>query len=353
MLLGIAGGLAKRGHSVTIATFDQLDSKPFYEVPSGVELLHLGVGDSERETNAREFVGRIRALARLARRLKPQVAIGFMHSAYVALGIALARSRVRVVGSEHTVFAHYHGRRWQRLAMYLAVNLLQAMTAVSERMRSTFPPFMRRKMWVVANPVVIPRRSADVLGAATNIVLSVGRLHPEKDHQTLIAAFARIAGRFPHWRLRIVGDGPLRAELEAQVRALGLEDVVSLSGAVGAIGAEYAAGQLFVLPSRYESFGLATAEAMSHALPVIGFSDCPGTNELIEDGVNGMLVESDDRAAGLAVAMSELMESPETRSRLGQKARRSVTSLSLDEVISRWELFLSQVAAGRAHPPMG
>ena len=131
--------------------------------------------------------------------------------------------------------------------------------------------------------------------------------------------------------------------LEAQVLALGLCRRILLPGAMRDIDADYAAAQLFALPSRYESFGLATAEAMSHGLPVIGFADCAGTNELIVAGQNGLLIAGADRVGALAGALASLMHSPEERARLGAGARSSLQHVSIDQVADRWEALLDDV----------
>lgn len=101
-----------------------------------------------------------------------------------------------------------------------------------------------------------------------------------------------------------------------------------------------------MLPSRYESFGLVTAEAMAHGLPVIGFADCPGTNELIESGVNGVLVSGPGRIDGLAKAMAQLMASPEDRRRLGNAGRTAKTA-DLGSVVAAWEAMLSSACSAR------
>jgi glycosyltransferase involved in cell wall biosynthesis len=140
--------------------------------------------------------------------------------------------------------------------------------------------------------------------------------------------------------LRIVGEGTLRAQLEAQVLALGLASRVQLLGPTKDIWKEYSSAQLFVTPSRYESFGLVTAEALAQGLPVVGFADCPGTNELVRPGENGVLVTpSGDRVGSLAAALLSLMEGEQLRGRLtaGSKA---LEEHRLERVLDRWERLL-------------
>ena len=136
----------------------------------------------------------------------------------------------------------------------------------------------------------------------------------------------------------------MRAKLEEMVVKLGLTGRVFLPGATKDIAAEYLSAQLFVMSSRYESFGLTTVEALAHGLPVVGFSDCPGTNQLIDTGVNGVLAESSGkRSASLALALKSVLTDDKLRARLGEQSGRSVDRYRLDSVCDRWEAVFNDV----------
>lgn len=334
--------LARRGHDVSLAYFDEPGSRPFYDFGDSVRLIPIGIGSVSSKSRVGEVARRIAALRRLGRADRPDVAIGFMHSAYVPLAAALAGTSIPVLASEHIVFEHYRDRPLELASIMLAAPFLAGITAISEPMRDGFPRILRHKMRIVPNPVSRPGAVADVIGGPGRTILSVGRLEPQKDHATLVDAFARVADRFPEWKLRIVGEGSLRPSLAAQVRSLGLRGRVELPGAIRDVGSEYSSVQLFVLSSIYESFGLVTAEAMAHGLPVIGFADCPGTNELIKDGKNGLLVDAGDRVEGLARAMTSLMQSAEDRSRMAAFARDSLAGHSIEQVADAWLNFIEQ-----------
>jgi GalNAc-alpha-(1->4)-GalNAc-alpha-(1->3)-diNAcBac-PP-undecaprenol alpha-1,4-N-acetyl-D-galactosaminyltransferase len=347
VLATVASALARRGHEVTIATFDGPGTATFYRIDPAVTLLQLRIGHVQARTRPGEAVMRARSLRAMMSAIRPDVAVGFMHSAYVPLAVALVRTGIPAVGSEHIIYGHYLSRPFQRLGLHLAARLLDAMTTISDATRRTFPSIMRSRMHVMPNPVVPPKNSADVVGGEKKIVMSVGRLEPQKDQATLVCAFAQIAGKFPDWVLRIVGEGYLRPSLIRQIERLNMTDRIELPGATDRIGDEYARAQLFVIPSRYESFGLATAEAMVHGLPVIGFADCPGTSEIIRDGVDGLLVDGRHRVEGLAGAMAQLMRSPEKRAAMGEAARQTEVVPRLDAVVSLWEQLLASAAAAR------
>jgi glycosyltransferase involved in cell wall biosynthesis len=343
VLADLTAELAARGHVVTIATFDAAGVAPFYAFAPGVKLLRLGIGDASRKTRSLDLLRRIRGLSELLLQLRPDAAIGFMHSAYVPLAVAARGTGVPAVGSEHTVYSHYRGKFFDRLSLRLAARHLAAITATSRSMAEGFPAAFRRRVRVIANPVASGgARSSDVEGGAAKTLLAVGRLEDEKDHATLVSAFAHVADRFSDWRLRIVGEGSLRETLQRQVEQSGLAERIELAGSTPGITKEYASADVFVMPSKYESFGLACAEALAAGLPAIGFADCAGTNELIKPGRNGLLVEGVDRVAALANGLSELMASAALRRRLGAAGPASVAAFRLRAIASSWEELLRE-----------
>ena len=345
----LCSALAARGHAVTVLSFDAADQAPFYALDARVRRISLAIGDSSQSAGATETLRRMVALRALVRTERPDVAVGFMHSMFVPLALALAGTAVPAVGSEHIVPEHYHSRPLQYLLLIATTPLLRAMTVLSETIRMRYPALVRRRMQVVPNPVHVAASTVPVSAehGAPQVLLCVGRLDAQKDHATLLLAFAQLAPAFPSWQLRLVGDGPLRADLSRQVAALGLQSRVEMPGVTRQIDAEYQRATVFVLSSRYESFGLATAEAMSHGLPVVGFADCPGTNELIASGRTGLLVApGDDRCSALAAALRSLLADPGLRQRLGAAGRQAIDDrFSNARVCDAWEQLLRKVAA--------
>ncbi len=343
VLAQIVAEMAARGHQVSLLSFDAPDSPDFYPVDGRVHRIWLNAGRRHARTGVTDFLTRVGALRRTIRTFRPDVAIGFNHSAYVPLAFALAWTGIPVVGSEHTVRAYYAGRRLEWLALLAGARLYDRMTIVSEQAKASFPGLLGRRMVVIPNPVGANDCSPALANKRRNIVLNVGHISEPKDQKTLIAAFGRIADKHRDWKLRIVGEGDLRDRLEAQARELGIASRVELPGATREIRQEYAAARIFALSSAYESFGLATAEALAAGLPAIGFADCPGTNELIQHGVNGLLADPANRVAGMAAALDRLIGSPEDRERMAASAPASISRLSVEHVADRWEELLSQV----------
>jgi len=345
VLADVSSELVQRGHRLTILSFDSPGSSDFYPVDPRIERVKVGIGSAKDRSRLTETAARILALRKETRKLQPDVAIGFMHSGYIPLALALLGTGVPLIASEHIDYSHYRTVPFQGLTIRTVSSRFTSMTAITERVRLGFPAALRRKMVVIPNPVTAAlERRADPIGGRNKVLLSVGRLFDQKDHRTLIAAFAALASRHPQWRLRIVGEGELRADLEKQVEELGLESRIELPGVITGISAEYIGAQLFVLPSKYESFGLATAEALAHGLPAVGFADCPGTNELIQHKVNGLLAQGRNRVKALADALDTLMSSEELRESYGAAGPQSVRGFSIAAVSDRWESLLRSVS---------
>ena len=159
-------------------------------------------------------------------------------------------------------------------------------------------------------------------------LLSVGALVPRKGYDVLLAALARIV-HLP-WRLTIAGardrNPATAADMEATIAALDLAPRVTLAGAVTneRLAELYAAADLFVLPSRFEGYGMALAEALAHGVPVIA-TRAGAIPETVPSGA-GILVPPDDTTA-LAAALRRLIENDAERRRFAACARASAARL--------------------------
>ncbi len=166
------------------------------------------------------------------------------------------------------------------------------------------------------------------------VIVAVGRLYEAKGYPNLLDAFSILAADDDGLRLWIIGDGPLREQLEHMVDSLALNEKVSFLGIRHDVEKIMSAADVFVLSSRWEGFGLVVAEAMAVERVVVA-TDCGGVAEVL--GSCGFLVQPDDPKA-LSGKLKEAIElSPEQSKALGKEARdRIVKEFSLDSVASRW-----------------
>lgn len=156
------------------------------------------------------------------------------------------------------------------------------------------------------------------------IVLFIGGLNLSKGVSTILEGFASLSHRFVDVRLLIVGDGPLRSQLEQQSESLGLGRLARFYGRVpyDAVPALLSAGDLFVSPSLDEGMPRSVLEAMAMNLPVV-VTPVGGNMEIVSDGINGLLVPPKDPSA-LEAAISDLLSNPERMLEMGKVGRQRV-----------------------------
>ena len=159
-------------------------------------------------------------------------------------------------------------------------------------------------------------------GVCSPRVVAAGRLHPKKGFDVLIAALAILRDQGQGFDCEIAGEGDERAKLEGLIAEHGLEGRVRLVGWRADVSAFLATGDVFAFPSYQEGFPLVLLEAMAVGLPVAS-SAIPGPVEMIEEGVDGVLVPPGDPAA-LAAALAAVIAAPRKAVALGVTARAKV-----------------------------
>ncbi|WP_309730543.1 glycosyltransferase, partial [Chamaesiphon sp. OTE_75_metabat_556] len=165
---------------------------------------------------------------------------------------------------------------------------------------------------------------------------------PRKGFDLLLKAFHQIHDRHPDWQLTILGEGEIRAELEDLRSQLQLTDRVHLPGAVHNVPDYLHQAALFVLPSRVEGFPMALCEAMVAGLPVLAADCLSGPRDIIEDGVNGLLVATENVEA-LAAGLDALMSDPAKRQQLAQAAAQILDRFGLERVMAMWSQEIEKV----------
>lgn len=337
VLVDVANGLCRRGHDIKVLTFD-FPGASFYSLSPEIERIDIAFNPAGQSMPKLRM---LRALPRMRRAIadaNPCVVVAFMHSAYVPAAAAMFGLRIPLIVSEHTDSSHYKGRLTQAMLRRLAERAASTKTVPSESVRINFLAEDKTDSVVVANPVNVREVFPP---SVQNLLLCVGGMRREKGHEVLLEAFAHLTDEFPDWRLRIVGDGVLRPELEAQVKRLRLETKVEMPGFTRDVGAAYSASRFVVLPSYYESFGMVAAEALAAGRAVLSFDDCAGIAEIVDSGVNGFLAPSaltrEGRVASLTDALRQMMSDPEGCAAMGTNGPAAVSRFSLESVLDTWE----------------
>jgi glycosyltransferase involved in cell wall biosynthesis len=228
---------------------------------------------------------------------------------------------------------------------------------VSEGQRKRLESFgiTGRRSWVVRNAVAIESSRDSLSGEfrkeilerlgipnAMQMVVSAGRLSPEKGHRFLVEAVGMLQGNINDTHFVFCGDGPCQKELESRAKTIGVSETCHFIGFRRDLKEIFQAMDLLVLPSLTEGLPNVVLEAFACAKPVVA-TNVGGVPEIVEDGVNGALVPP-GRADLLAEAVKNSLAAPEKRRRMGEAGYQKVKSeFSFESQTEKLEAIYSEV----------
>lgn len=338
---------AKKGWEITLLTFDDGSEPPFYQLEERIDRRPLGLAAYSTNPIAgmKNNIASIQGLRKAIIESKPDVVISFMERTNVIALLAIRGLKIPILVSERNDPAMLSpGRMWEILRRWTYPSA-ERVVVQTQRAGNYFATKLQDRIVVMPNPVIMPPIETatvppQLLGARSAI--AVGRLVPQKGFDLLLQAFSLLKDRYPEWHLTILGEGELRPQLASLRQELGLDDRVHLPGRVKNPHEFLQQADIFIMSSRFEGFPNALCEAMVCGLPVIS-TDCPnGPREIIRDGVDGLLVPSEDIAA-LAAAMERLMSDPHQRTSLAAAAPELAQRFSLEKVMLMWESLVYDV----------
>lgn len=310
--------------------------------PVGGELAAAGVPVHGLRLSRRRTLACAQALLRLLPPSRPLIIHTHLFHANLAARLivprlsATARAGLCMLSTVHVAERRF--RPWQFALDRLTARYARAEVCVSravarfQQERTGLPPGFFR---VIENGIDLSRFGPGSPGernAAAPLVLSIGRLDPQKDFPTLLRAWQTVSARVRNARLAIAGVGPEDSSLRSLSRGLRLENV-EFPGFVQDVPGLLRSASLYVQPSAWEGFGLTVAEAMACGLPVI-VSDADSLPELVTHGQTGLVVPKGEPVP-LAEAMAQLLQDPERAAALARAARaEALGRFSVDRMVA-------------------
>ena len=282
---------------------------------------------------------RIRRLRRLIRRLHPDCVLAFC-DATNRLTLMATRNRPPTYVHERSDPASQTPGRIDRIVRRIYYRRAEGVFTQTPAAAQFLSAEIGKPVSVIASP--IEAVSVPKPDHRQAIVLGVGRLEREKRFDRLIDAFATIADRRPEWKLRIVGDGSLRGDLERQIQRLNIQDRVELIGWVRDVDPHYADASIFALSSDYEGYPRAMLEAMIREVPIVSV-DCPvGPTDILQGGEFGRLTDRD--ADALAVGIDQTIAHMDSARRTAASARVHILETN------HWNVILGRYALAMGLP---
>ena len=311
---------AKQGCDVTFVVRDIFQQ---IELDKNVNVIQLG---KNSRFSKRYFIKWLRNYVKIE---KPDVVVSFLLMPNIITLLATRGIETRVVISERNDPTAY--KISYKILSKIFYRFTDAMVFQTERAQNCYSKTLQSKGTIIRNPVAVQNYAVD----SVMKFVSAGRLEPQKNQKMLIKAFSSFHKTHPQHVLYIYGEGSLRSELESLIGQLGMQDSIFLPGNVTEIHDKIKDAECFILPSNFEGLSNALLEAMMMGLPCIS-TCCSGSDEIIENGVNGLLVELDN-AVEMEQAMKRVADSIEFRRSLANNAFESAKNYSVESIIDQWK----------------
>ena len=203
-----------------------------------------------------------------------------------------------------------------------------------------------KSLWKKAKcTIVIPNFSTTPINKLSDCtskrIIAVGRLAWEKGFERLIEIWGMVASNHTDWHLDIYGEGRMYDKLMHMKKIYKAENL-TIHNCTSDISREYANSSICAVTSHFEGFSLVLLEAMRHGLPCIAF-DCPfGPRSIIDDGINGFLIDNDDKKA-FAEKLCYLIENIELRIKFSKAAVRKSSVFEKDSIMQQWKYLFEQL----------
>lgn len=326
----VSNGLAERGWTIHIIglLIDQVD----YELHQNVDFRSLAGNKRSTVSDSFRLIWNLR---NEIKRINPDVVISFMAKMNILCYFALKGTRFRFIASERNDPSVGRGTiyRFSVRRAYAATDVTVFQTS---RAKNYFPEYIRDKSVIIPNPVP---ELPEALEEKTKRLVAVGRLTKQKNHKLLIDAFAQINVDYPDFCADIYGAGEIEEEIREYIESKHVAGKIHLKGKVDNIPEHIRDAYMFVHTADYEGLSNALLEAMAVGLPCVT-TNCAGSDDAIENGVNGLIVPVGDREE-FVKAVCKVLDNPEYAKELGKNARASMKKYDAQTIIDQWEKIIS------------
>lgn len=348
--------LMAHGYDISIVTTDQRGLKSFFALDERIKCYDLGI--NYEENNGKSFFNKLLhfpfkqwkhkiRLTKLLKELKADIVVSmFCNDASILPRINDGSKKVLEVH-----FSRFKRLQYGRKGLWKIADEWRSRN--DEQVVARFDRFVvltqeDRTYWgdipniqVISNARTYTFSHPVTLNNKT--VLAVGRYSHQKGFERLIDAWKLVCQKVDDWQLLIVGDGELRQDLLRQIEANGLNEKIVLKK----VQAEkmpdvYIHASIFALSSRYEGLPMVLLEAQAAGLPIVSFDCKCGPKDLIENGVNGFLVEEGNVDA-LACRLLVLINDKNLRTEMGQAAYRHSALYAEELIMKQWEDLFQQI----------
>lgn len=350
---------------VLIVTTDQRGRNPYFDMDKRIRCIDLDI--NYEENNGASFLNKILKypfkllyhrikLTALLKKEHPDIVVSmFCNDAVFVPRINDGSSKVLEIH-----FSRYKRLQYGRTGLWALADLWRNrndLKVVQQYDRFVVLTEEDRKYWemdapisnimVIPNPRTFSLDEMELTVVSNKTVLAVGRYNEQKAFDRLIDAWQLLKsdtdGVADGWKLRLVGDGELRDELQSQIDRLSLTDSVILGGAETDMVSVYQNADIYAMTSLYEGLPMVLLEAQAAGLPIVSMACKCGPRDVVTDGVNGFIVPDGDVGA-FARRLAELMSDSDMRQRMGREAWLNSSRFDKTQIMPLWERMFRELS---------
>ena len=328
----LASELVKQGYNASILIYFKTENE--YEVDDNVKKIYLS-GGFEAEYNNMNYISRLTKLRGFIKSENPDYVIPFLSHVCIQTCVALFGLKYKIVQTVRNDPKTLPSGKVHRLLRDVFIRFSYKTFVQNQEQKNYFNKKIHNKIFVLPNPVRGDLFNINHKNKNEKIIIaSDGRLNSQKNFFMLIDAVDKIAKKYNNIELRIYGDGDLKEELQQFIDSKGLSETFRLMGRTNDMKTMLSSIDLYVLSSDFEGMPNSLMEAMAAGVPCIS-TDCPtGPSDLIEDGVNGLLVPVGDTLAMSRAIEKMLFESD--KDSMAEKGREFIKSnFSADVIVNK------------------
>ncbi len=340
----IINHLSRKGHNVAVISLFTSNEETFFPLDKGITFYRIMEKPSTRyfffpiEKYLKDYFPVVIRLRRLLKEIKPSVVFSVAMNPSIYYEVASIGLGIKEIVCEHgdldNTINHDPLSKWARI---LGVKYGHGVVLLTEENRNKYNAYFKSKIkrsWVIPNAIPIAAETGNTLDQP--MAIAIGRFVPEKGFERMVNIWASVLQAKPTWKLKIIGDGPLKESVRQIIRDKQLEDHILIEPATHEIEKHYRNASIFVMTSHFEGLPMVLLEAMEYGMPIVAF-DCPsGPRQIIKDNEDGFLIENNNNNQFVAKIIT-LIEDDTLRKQMGKKAKYNIQRFSANQIVPLWE----------------
>ena len=335
-IIKLANEMAKRNYDVTFISLYK--NNECYKIDKDVKKIHI---PDKRKGIVKIFYRHINLKSEI-KKIKPDIIINFwFQSAYLTTFMP-KKYTGKLIYSERGDPSDKEYNGIMGIIRKISFKKIDGLVFQTETAKNYFDYEVAKKSVVIHNPIMIKKGEYKIPEKREKRIVTVGRLHEQKNHKFLIDVFNKFSKKYADYVLEIYGDGALHDELNNYIKNLNLQDKVKLMGSRENIFECILNSKMFILPSLYEGMPNSLLEAMSLGIPVISYDYSPKKSvyEFIQNGINGFVYENENE---LLEQMEKVILDDNLANKISSNATNICNENSKEKIYDAWEKFFKEM----------